>query len=288
MTGTDPWSARPDLPPGQAPASPGRAEPVAPVELRKPTDPGERPASAEPIASADQTGPAEPTPREWWDDPRMPWSGKPGKKDLWCWACIALLGLYGFATLPLRAWLLGLNTYALAAFSGSNIAMVDIGARLRVGHEPWWWAGLLVGALTSIKFDWIFWWAGRLWGHGIIEVVAGRSKFAARTASAAERLAKRFGGPAVFIVWFIPFFPSAVVNAFVGDVGMRLRRFLLIDFAAAIVYRGLWMLLGYEIGTPAKDFVGVLAKYSNYLSYAAIALVVIGSIVRGQRAKSAA
>ncbi|MDQ2852698.1 MAG: DedA family protein, partial [Actinomycetota bacterium] len=223
MTGTDPWSARPDLPPGQTPASPGRAEPVAPVELRKPTDPGERPASA------DQTGPAEPaepTPREWWDDPRMPWSGKPGKKDLWCWACIALLGLYGFATLPLRAWLLGLNTYALAAFSGSNIAMVDIGARLRVGHEPWWWAGLLVGALTSIKFDWIFWWAGRLWGHGIIEVVAGRSKFAARTAAAAERLAKRFGGPAVFIVWFIPFFPSAVVNAFVGDVGMRLRRFL--------------------------------------------------------------
>ncbi|MDQ2852871.1 MAG: hypothetical protein M3Y49_19460, partial [Actinomycetota bacterium] len=83
-------------------------------------------------------------------------------------------------------------------------------------------------------------------------------------------------------------FPSAVVNAFVGDVGMRLRRFLLIDFAAAIVYRGLWMLLGYEIGTPAKDFVGVLAKYSNYLSYAAIALVIIGSIVRGQRAKSAA
>lgn len=267
MSGLDPWSARPDLPPGE--------EPAKPVQSRERTEAGQVPP------------PQDETPREWWDDPRMPWTGKPGKKDLWCWACIALLGVYGLATLPLRAWLLGLNTYALAAFSGSNIAMVDIGAGVRVGHEPWWWAGLLTGALTSIKFDWIFWWAGRLWGHGIIEVVAGRSRWAARTAAGAERFAQRFGGPAVFLVWFVPVFPSAVVNAFVGDVGMRLRKFLLIDFAAALVYRGLWMYLGYEIGAPAKDFVKTLARYSTYLTYAALAVVVIGSILRARRARAA-
>ncbi|MBO1765248.1 VTT domain-containing protein [Allobranchiibius sp. GilTou38] len=269
MSGTDPWSARPDLPPGQKP--PAAVDLTKPVRQRVRSEPGELP----PVE--------EDAPREWWDDPRMPWTGKPGRKDLWCWGCIAVLGIYGLATLPLRAFLLGLNTYALAAFSGSNIAMVDIGARLRTGHQPYWWVGLLMAALTSIKFDWIFWWAGRLWGHGIIEVVAGRSRWAARTAAIAERLAKRFGGPAVFLVWFVPFLPSAIVNAFVGDVGMRLRRFLLIDFAAAIVYRGIWMYAGYQIGAPAKDFVHTLSRYSTYLTYATIAIVVVGTIVRSRR-----
>ena len=268
MSGTDPWSARPDLPPGEEPPVPE----TGPVHARAHSEPGEVPP------------PDEKTSREWWDDPRMPWTGQPGRKDLWCWACIAFLGVYGLATLPLRTWLLGLNTYALAAFSGSNIAMVDIGAGLRVGDEPWWWVGLLTGALTTIKFDWIFWWAGRLWGHGIIEVVAGRSKFAARTAAGAEKLAQKFGGPAVFLIYFIPFFPSAVVYAFVGDVGMRLRKFLLIDFAGALAYRGIWMYAGYEIGAPAKDFVKTLARYSSYLTYAAIAIVVVVSVVRGRRA----
>lgn len=270
MSGTDPWSARPDLPPGQEPPVPE----TGPVHSRAHTDPGE-------VLPAQED-----TPREWWDDPRMPWTGKPGRRDIWCWACIAFLGVYGLATLPLRTWLLGLNSYALAAFSGSNIAMVDIGAGLRVGDEQWWWVGLLMGALTSIKFSWIFWWAGRLWGHGIIEVIANRSRFAARTAAGAERLAKKFGGAGVFLVWFVPFFPQAVVFALAGDVGMRLRKFLLINFAAALAYRGLWMFLGFRIGEPAKDFVDVLARYSTYLTYGAIAVVVVLSIVRGQRARA--
>ena len=83
--------------------------------------------------------------------------------------------------------------------------------------------------------------------------------------------------------WFVPFLPSAIVYAFVGDVGMRLRKFLLLDFIAAVLYRGLWMYLGFVIGQPAKDFVNVLAKYSFYISIAAVVLVVGSVLWRNSR-----
>ena len=221
--------------------------------------------------------------REWWDDPKLPWSGKPSRKELWCWSAIALVGVYGLVMIPLRPIILGLNTWALAAVTGSNIAMVDIGAKASLGETHWWPLGLLMAALTSIKFDWIWWWAGRLWGHNLIEVISGRSRWAARTGRYAEHLARRFGSLAMIACWFVPFLPSAIVYAFVGDVGMRLRKFLLLDFIAAVLYRGLWMYLGFLIGQPAKDFVDLLAKYSFYLSIVALVLVVGSVLWRNSR-----
>ncbi|NHN54253.1 DedA family protein [Calidifontibacter sp. DB0510] len=251
-------------------------------------EPSSTPDPVSDETSAEASGETAAEQKPWWDDPRMPWQGKPTQADLRCWAAIALLGVYGIAMLPLRPVLLGLNSYLLACVTGSNIAMVDIGARLRIGPEPWWWAGLLAAALTSIKFDWVFWWAGKLWGHRIIEVWGGRSRWAARTGRYAEQLARRFGGPAVFLVWFIPFVPSAIVNAFVGDVGMRLRKFLLIDFAAAVVYRGIWMYVGYRVGQPAHDLVTTIARYSNYLAIATLVVVFFGVWNRQRRDKAAA
>ncbi|MBD2760200.1 VTT domain-containing protein [Yimella sp. cx-573] len=246
-------------------------------------------ADAEPTAAEEAAAEAEvdPPQKEWWEDQRLPWQGAPRKVDKQCWAAIALLGVYGMVLLPLRPILLGLDSYVLATVTGSNIAMADIGAKAATGPEPWWWVALLVAAATSVKFDWIFWWAGKLWGRGIIEVMAGRSKWAARTGAAAERLARKFGGPAIFLAWFIPFLPGAIVAAFVGDVGMRLRRYMLIDFFAALCYRGLWMYLGYQIGEPAKDLVKVIAKYANYFAIAMLVFIVVGTFIRTRREQQA-
>ncbi|TWE12308.1 DedA family protein [Rudaeicoccus suwonensis] len=240
---------------------------------------------AEATASADGK---DSKPAEWWDDPRMPWKGKPTKAELWCIGLIIATGAYGLLTIPVRPWILGsfsapTRDYVLAVFNGSNIAMVDLGALMRVGqHQPLWWLALIAASLTSIKFDWLWWWAGRLWGRGVIDMVAARSKWAARTAYAAERLAKRFGGPAVFLVWFIPFLPSSIIYAFVGDARMSLKKFLAIDFAAGIVYRGIWMYLGYRMGATAKDLVNELAKYALWLTIAGV-IVVFVSVYRQQR-----
>lgn len=262
-----------------------RSEALDAARLRERPVP-ESDAEAEALAAEAQE--EEPPTKEWWDDPRMPWKGKPGKSDMWCIALIIATGAYGLLTIPVRPWILGnfsapARDYILACFSGSNIAMVDIGALMRVGqHQQFWWLAVIAASLTSIKFDWLWWWAGRLWGRGVIDMIAARSKWAARTAYWAESIARRFGGPAVFLVWFIPLLPSSIVYAFVGDARMTLRRFLLIDFAAGLVYRGLWMYAGYRMGEPAKDLVNQLAKYSLYLTIGGIIIVFIG-VYRQQR-----
>lgn len=242
--------------------------------------------------NADNTGSAEtpaeqPRKKEWWEDQRLPWQGAPTAADKRCWTAIALLGIYGIAMLPLRGVLLGLGTYSLAFVTGSNIAMVDIGAKAATGPEPWWWVALLGATLTSIKFDWIFWWAGKLWGHGIIEVLSGRSRWAARTGRYAEKLARKFGGPAIFLAWFIPFLPGAIVAAFVGDVGMKARTYMLIDFLGGLIYRGLWMYLGFRIGEPAKDLVSQLSKYAWWFAIAMIAFIFVSAFIRARREQPA-
>ena len=45
-----------------------------------------------------------------WNDPRMPWNGRPRKVDIICWAAIILSGIYYYALLPFRAHLLGTHS----------------------------------------------------------------------------------------------------------------------------------------------------------------------------------
>lgn len=168
--------------------------------------------------------------------------------------------------LPFRPVLLGANPYLLAALGGSRTSAVTIGALTATG-VGFWPAGLLLGTIGAVKFDWLFWWAGRLWGRRLVEIVAGRSARAARNAARAERLARRFGTLAIVLTYILPL-PSGVVYASVAAAGMRLRTFLMIDIATAAVTRGIFIYLGYQIGEPAVRVVEVIAQYSWYLSIA--------------------
>jgi membrane protein DedA with SNARE-associated domain len=214
----------------------------------------------------------------------MPWKGKPSRNDVWCWVAFSLTGVYALVLLPLRPVLLGANPYLLAALGGSRVSAVTIGALAATG-VGFWPLGLLLGTFGSVKFDALYWWAGKLWGRGLIEMVSGRSPRAARNAARAERLAQRFGVLAIVITYLIPL-PSAVVYATVGAAGMRLRRFLLVDVLTAAVTRGLLIWLGYSIGQPAVRVLEVVARYSWYLSLVLLAGVVV-SMVRQSRSRRA-
>jgi membrane protein DedA with SNARE-associated domain len=168
--------------------------------------------------------------------------------------------------LPFRPVLLGANPYLLAALGGSRTSAVTIGALTATG-VGFWPVGLLLGTIGAVKFDWLFWWAGRLWGRRLVEIVAGRSARAARNAARAERLARRFGTLAIVLTYILPL-PSGVVYASVAAAGMRLRTFLMIDITTAAVTRGIFIYLGYRIGEPAVRVVEVIAQYSWYLSIA--------------------
>ena len=83
---------------GQGPTKEGPALTAADEPTRTPQD-GELPADR---AVAEQ-----PATKEWWDDPRMPWKGKPRRADIWCIGLIIATGLYGMLTIPVRPWILG-------------------------------------------------------------------------------------------------------------------------------------------------------------------------------------
>ncbi len=201
----------------------------------------------------------------------MPWKGKPTRNDIICWVGFSLTGIYALVLLPLRPVLLGANPYLLAGLGGSRTSAVTIGALWATGIG-FWPLGLALGTLGAVKFDWLYWWAGKLWGRGLLELVAGRSARAARNAARAERIAQRFGIGAIMITYILPL-PSAVVYATVAAAGMRLRTFLLVDIATAAVTRGIFIYLGYRIGAPAVHAVEVIAKYSWWISIVLLASI---------------
>ncbi|WP_084563048.1 hypothetical protein [Corynebacterium aquilae] len=141
---------------------------------------------------------------KWWDQPGMPWKRKPTRADKLCFAAFVGMGIFAVAMMPLNAYLLGAEhrlPWAVAAI-GSKTGGAALGAMYAVGKEvPLLWP-ILLGGLARIKFDWIYWWAGALWGRGIIEMsAANRSKQARRNYERAEKWAHKLGWLGIFVAY---------------------------------------------------------------------------------------
>src|SRR4029077_15952330 len=106
----------------------------------------------EPEAAAQDAG----APRGTWDDPRLPWSGRPRRVDVLLWAGIVLSGLYYWALLPFVAPLVGTHPVLLEVLNGNTAAIISAAAFVRVGH-----GSLVIVLLAAIpglmKFDWLYW-----------------------------------------------------------------------------------------------------------------------------------
>ena len=232
--------------------------------------------------------PVEDPEKEWWDDPGMPWHHKPGRADIACLTWIGIIGLWGLAMIPLRTWLLGLNVPLLVTLTGSRAAIAGLGAMTRVGEYAQWWWPMLAGLIMSIKFDWVYWWAGKLWGRGIIEVWAGQSKRAAKNYARAERWAIRWGALGILLAYVpIPLPIMAVVFVLAGASGMSLKKFIVLDAIASAVWQMLYFGLGFAIGEPAVAVLKAYANIANYVTIGLIVVLVIGYILK-PKAKPAA
>jgi membrane protein DedA with SNARE-associated domain len=219
-----------------------------------------------------------------WSDPRLPWEGKPRRVDLLCWAAITLSGLYYLAILPWRASLVGTHPIISVLLNGSTESIVSAAAFARVGHGT-----LVVVLLASIpglmKFDIIYWWAGRLWGEKVLNLFAGRSerqrrrvqRFVARV----HRWGRWFTWPAVIIAMFLPI-PSAIIYAVAGFSGMSWVTFLILDAIGSLSWAGLLAGLGWALGQHAVSVAQTVSKYGLWVSIAIIVLVVVGQM-RGAR-----
>ena len=250
--------------------------PAAAVAAEQQADP----MSAD-TASA-ETGPARSA--DPWSDPRLPWEGKPRRVDILCWAAITLSGLYYLAILPWRASLVGTHPVISVLLNGSTEGIVAAAAFARVGHGsiP---VVLLASLFGLMKFDLIYWWAGRLWGEKILELFLGRSKRQRRRSerfvARVNRWGRRFTWPAVIVAIVLPI-PQAIVYAVAGWTGMRWVTFLILDAIGTLAWAGMLAGLGWALGQHAVSVAQTVSKYGLWVSIAIVVLVVAGQM-RGAR-----
>lgn len=197
-----------------------------------------------------------------------------------CIAGISVSAVYSLALLPVAPSLLGKDPVLLEALRGSTPAMVTAGAFARTGMASLVLA-LVAPLLTLMLFDPFFWWAGRLWGREAVSMFAGQGRRAHRNVDRAERWSERFGSWAIIVAYFLPI-PSVLVYAAVGWTGMRLRRFLALDFVSASLWIAVNVGVGYAIGQSAVD---VAKAISHYALYVTIGLVVVVFLISARRAR---
>ncbi|WP_165164627.1 DedA family protein [Corynebacterium qintianiae] len=221
-----------------------------------------------------ESGTPRPEPeKEWWEEDGLPWNTKPTREDYWCLGWFAFVGVFGMAMIPLRAWLLGLDPPVMLALTGSRIGAASTGALASVGEAQNWLAYLLIGSVVAIKFDWIYWWAGKLWGRGMLDVQANQSKRAARNIARVEKWAVKLGWLGIFLAYLpIPLPIAFVVFVLAGMTGMPLWKFMLLNFVAKTAWSFIYFGLGWQIGEPV---VFVLEQYARVANWIAIALVVV-------------
>lgn len=223
----------------------------------------------QPHQADDAAGPPE-AESEWWDDPSLPWRHKPTRSDIACFSWLGVVAVYSLVMMVARPTLLGFAPHVLASL-GSWSGLVMVGARAAVG-DPWWPLVWLVATIGFIKFDWVYWWAGKLWGRNLIEAWSGRSERARRTNLMAEKFARRYETLAIMVT-FLPLpLPRAVIFAVLGEAGTSLRKFLSVSVLASFVSAGCYLAVGYWIGEPA---VAAMDAYGRYLFYLSLAILVV-------------
>jgi membrane-associated protein len=218
--------------------------------------------------------------RATWDDPRIPWAGRPRLADILCWAGIVLSGIYYWALIPFVAPLVGTHPVLLEVLNGNSAAIISAAAFARIGH-----GSLVVVLLAAIpglmKFDLLYWWAGRLWGERIIALLSGRRNRGGRYMARVQRWGRKFTWPAMLVAQFLPI-PTAIIYVVVGWAGMRLVTFLILDAIGTLLWAGMLAGLGYELGHHAVVVAQTISHYGLWISIALIVVVMFFQI-RSQR-----
>lgn len=201
-----------------------------------------------------------------------PWHGKPRTRDVLCLLAIVVSAVYVVATIPLTPALIASHPVLLEVLTGSTSSIMSAGAYSDVDTKLQL-ALVVVAALPGImRFDWVYWWAGRLWGHRIVERLGERSPRMARLAGLAETGGRRWAGPLVALAAFLPGGASAAVYAAAGWAGLPLLAFVLWDTLGSAAWISIVAFGGYLLGS---DGVTLAVLASRYATVTIIVLVVM-------------
>ncbi|MEU1292858.1 VTT domain-containing protein [Streptomyces sp. NPDC005840] len=204
-----------------------------------------------------------------WRDLR-PWGSPMARADKVLIGVLIAAVLLSLVSLPLRPFLLESHPIATAAATGSSSAIGAGAAFAKLGQGELWWV-IVAGVIGKIKFDWLYWWAGRRWGE------KGMAFFV--PTDRAKRLVPRLRSwPAVgkfslVVAASLPGVPAIFVFLLAGLSGMSLPAFLLADALGAALMTGLVAGLGYGLGQNAVDVVLLIDNYALWIVVAFSVLI---------------
>jgi membrane protein DedA with SNARE-associated domain len=236
-------------------------------------------------AQAAERAPAAPEKADRWDDPRLPWHGKPRTADICCWLAIVVSGLFYWLLLPLRVSLIGTHPVVAELLNGSTESIISAAAFARAGNGTL--AVVLLAAIPGLmKFDALYWWAGRLWGERFIMALPG-SRRVAKHMARVQRAGPKFTWPAVVASSFLPI-PRAIIYVIAGWAGMRLITFLILDLIGVLLWASLLAGLGYALGHHAVVAAKTISHYSWWFTIGIVALSVLFALRSRRRQMAAA
>jgi membrane-associated protein len=208
--------------------------------------------------------------------PVMPWVGKAQRTDKVIIGLMAFAGVLQLALWPLVPALVATHPALLELIRGSTASIINMGARARIGETSIVLA-VLLGVPSLMMFDWVFWWAGRRWGDGVfVWLTGGPGPRTDRRLARLHWIEARFGPLALVLTYFLPV-PSVLVYAAVGDGGMRLWLFLILDLLGTLLWTAALSAAGWELGHSAVDVANAVAHYSLWFTIALIVGITLWS-----------
>jgi len=218
--------------------------------MTTPSRPGPSPDPARESAEAPHRG-------RW-----RPWHGRPRVRDVLCALAITVSAVYAIVAIPLTPALISSHPVLLELLTGSTSSIMAAGA-YSGAQSKLQLALVVVAALPGImRFDWVFWWAGRLWGHRIVDRLGHRSPRMARLADLAEARGRRWAGPLVALAAFLPSGASTAVYAAAGWAGLPLLAFVLWDTLGSAAWVSVVALGGYLLGSAGVTLAGLVSRYA--------------------------
>jgi membrane protein DedA with SNARE-associated domain len=175
---------------------------------------------------------------------------------------IVVSAVYAVAVIPLTPALIATRPVLLELLTGSNSSIVAAGAFADVDNRLQLFVVVAAALPGMMRFDWVFWWAGRLWGHSVVERLGRHSPRTAAMASFVETRGRRFAGPLVALAAFLPSGASTAVYAAAGWAGLPLIPFILFDILGSAAWTALLAVGGYLLGSEGVHLASLASRYA--------------------------
>lgn len=190
-----------------------------------------------------------------------PWPGRPRARDLICFFAMAFSGLYAIAMIPLTPALIATHPLLLDMLSGSNTSILAAGSFSAVERKLGL-ALVIAAALPGmLRFDWVIWWAGRLWGRRVVQKFGSQNPRVDAVAAMVERRGSRFARLAVLLSALMPV-SGAPVYAAAGWVGVPLAAFMILDAIGSAAWATLLATAGYLLGSHGVAMADLAGRYA--------------------------